>query len=158
MEQMLKKLSAGVFALALLAGCGSSPKQSPGNTPPENTQQPTAVNRPADHSYLTPSVPAAAPARKTSRGAPDFVRAAMQGVAHDELVSVGMAVSVKGVSTDSRAQRTAESRARASISRQLITFVKDRLVDYAFTARMSLMRLIHTRKPSLKFCQNQICS
>jgi hypothetical protein len=107
MEQMLKKLSAGVFVLALLAGCGSSPKQSSGNTPAENTQQSTAENRPADHSYLASPVPAAAPARRTNRDVPDFVRAAMRGVAQDELVGVGSAFS-KSVITDQDAIEDAE--------------------------------------------------
>jgi hypothetical protein len=53
----------------------------------------------------------------------------MQEVPKDELVGVGMAVS-KSVSTDQSAMEQAETRARASISRQLQTVVQNRIVDY----------------------------
>ena len=149
MKRMVKKLSAGVSVLALLAGCASPPKQPAGNTPAENTQQSTGVNRAADQTYLTTAVPAAAPARRTTRNVPDFVRTAMQGAPKDELVGVGMAVS-KDLSTEQSAMEQAESRARASISRQLQTVVQNRIVDHRRTSEADPAAVISYQETTIK--------
>lgn len=63
---------------------------------------------------------------KTSRAVPDFVKQAVKNAPEDVLVGIGMA----RLASTSQSRTVAVTRARADISRQLNTVVRDMVRDY----------------------------
>jgi len=74
--------------------------------------------------------PAAAPDRPIGGFVPDFVRNAVRTAPEDALVGIGTA----RLATISMSRTLAQTRARADISRQLNTIVRDMVTDYMATA------------------------
>jgi hypothetical protein len=75
---------------------------------------------------------AAAQERKVPSNVPDFVKAALRNVPEDALVGVGTAK----LASTSQSMTMAQTRARADISRQISTIIKDMVNDYTASSEV----------------------
>jgi hypothetical protein len=121
--------AASLAALLVLAGCvtiGQPPQQQPASSA-QQPQQGSSAQAQSGQGYTTPQ--SAAPAERNIRGGtiPQFVKDAVKSTPEDALVGIGTAK----MSSLSQSRVQAATRGRAEISRQIITFMKDMITDYA---------------------------
>jgi hypothetical protein len=116
-EKKMKKIIFGlalVFALSL-AGCGSTPRSGSTSRPESKTSSVTV---------------------KGLSGVPSFVNEAYINASEDVLIGIGTYKIGNDMSKMGVGKTFAETRARADISRQLDTIVKDMVNDYAATSEL----------------------
>jgi hypothetical protein len=80
----------------------------------------------------TTAAAAAAQERKVPSSVPEFVKAALRSVPEDALVGVGTAK----LASTSQSMTVAQTRARADISRQISTIIKDMVNDYTASSEV----------------------
>jgi hypothetical protein len=103
-----------VAALAALAGCATTAPQSPAPAP---EPAPAAPQSPAP----------------VLGGVPQFVNDAYRNASEDVLIGIGTYKIGSDMSKMSTGLTFAQTRARADISRQLTTIIKDMITDYTAT-------------------------
>jgi hypothetical protein len=120
--KLLSTLSCG--ALLVLAGCASAPKQQQQAYAPQaqgQQQQPALAYTPAP-----------LPERKIGGNVPQFVKDAVKNAPEDALVGIGTA----RMSSTSQSRTFAATRARAEISRQILTLMQDMIRDYTASSEV----------------------
>jgi hypothetical protein len=127
----MKRLCSLCVVLALvLSACASTggPDGNYGGNPAaQPAAQPAAAA--AQPAAAQPAAPSA-PARNISGRVPDFVREAVRNAPEDALVGIGTA----NLSSISQSRTIAATRARAEISRQVDTVIRDMIRDFQATS------------------------
>jgi hypothetical protein len=103
---------AAMVAVISMAGCASSASSSTGGSVPSASTQESSSGR------------------RVAGRVPQFVKDALKDVPEDALVGIGTAK----LSTDNLSKTLATTRARAEISRQMNTMIKDMVRDYTATS------------------------
>ncbi|MDR2718860.1 MAG: hypothetical protein LBB89_12475 [Treponema sp.] len=128
---MKKIVQVIVVSCVLLgfAGCGSTPKTTTTTTTTVTTTTTTPV--------------ASKPERRIGGGVPQFVKDALKRTPEDALIGIGTARAA----SLSLARSTAATRARAEISRQINTMIRDMVRDYSAGSEVD-------QKSALSFQEN----
>ena len=114
-------------ASLVLAGCASSAQPGQTNDP---QQQANTAQQQSEQAPYTP--PAPMPERKIHGRVPEFVREAVKNTPEDALVGIGTAK----MSSVSQSRTFAATRARAEISRQIVSLMRDMVRDFTASSEV----------------------
>ncbi|MDR2501534.1 MAG: hypothetical protein LBD37_10745 [Treponema sp.] len=112
--------AATLAALLAMAGCASGPKQT------------GAPEQPSGQAPAPATVTTVTVERRIGGNVPQFVKDAVKNTPEDALVGIGTAK----MSTVSQSRTYAATRARAEISRQIVTFMQDMIRDFTASSEV----------------------